>query len=153
MMPGNGVVVRRVEPAIVDGAAHRLVEIADQTAVEGEAGEDRQIAFGDAEGQIDLPGIAPLRDDLAVAQHEAVRTAARPHRPERLVPRRLFAEIVGDDLGEVASPRRLVLSGIPRRGSKRVGIETGRLRRRIFPNRRRSWWKIGHHRLSKGVQA
>src|SRR5256885_6965967 len=108
-MPGDRVIVRWTKAAILGRASHRLVHVTDQTAVEGEPGEDRQVALGDAEGQVDLPGIAPLRDDPAVAQHQAVRSATRPHRAERLVPRRLLAEIAFDDLGKVASPWRLVL--------------------------------------------
>src|SRR5579863_1522844 len=38
--PGDAVVVRRLEAAVVDAAADRLVEIADQPAVDGKAGED-----------------------------------------------------------------------------------------------------------------
>src|SRR5439155_27260929 len=128
VVPGDTVVMWRVEPAIVDRAAHRLMQVADQTAVEGEPGEDRQIALGDAERQVDLSGFAPFRDDLALAQYEAVRAAARPHRPKRLVERRLFAEIARDDLSEIASPRRLVLAGIPSRGGDPLRIETGGFR-------------------------
>src|SRR5207302_6597428 len=94
----------------------------------------------------------PFRDDPAVAQHQAVRSATRPHWAERLVPRRLLAEIAFDDLGKVASPRRLVLSGIPHPGGNRRGIEPGRFRCGIFPGDRRSWWKIGHIGLTKGFR-
>src|SRR6267154_549577 len=93
VMPGDRVIVRRVEPAIVNGAAYRFVEVADPAAIEGEPRQDRQVALRDAEGQVDLPGVAPLGDNSAVAEDETVGAAARPHRPERLVPWRLLAKI------------------------------------------------------------
>src|SRR6266571_8264861 len=103
MMPGDPMIVRRIKSAIIDRAAYRLVEVADEAPVPGEAGEDREIALRHAEGQVDPAGIAPFGDDPAAAQHEAVRAAARAHRAERLVPRRFFAKIAGDHSGEVAA--------------------------------------------------
>src|SRR5205085_12083130 len=125
MMPGNRVVVRRIKAAIVTGPSHRLVHIADQAAVKGEAGEDRQIALSNTEGQIAARCIAPVGDDPAVAQHEAVRAAARPDRAERLVPGRLFPEIRTDGMGQIAAPRGLVLGSMSRCGSERSGVKTG----------------------------
>src|SRR5271166_2180991 len=92
-MPGDLVVMRRLEPAIVDGLANRLVHIADQIAVKGEPGEDRQVALGDAERLVDLPRIAPFRDDMSATQDEPVWPAARTHRPQHRVPRRVFLEL------------------------------------------------------------
>src|ERR1700693_2582644 len=145
--PGDAVVVRRVEAAILDRAPHRLVEIADQPAIPSEPGEDRQIALGDAEGLVDLAGVAPFGDDPALPQHQAVRAAAWAHRAERLVPGRLLAEIGLDDMGEVAPPGRLALGGEPGRGGDRGEIETGGGRLAVFPCR--IWrGKIGHSAIS-----
>src|SRR5712692_7437618 len=112
-MPADPVVMRWLEAAVVDGLAYRLVEVADQSAVPGQAGEDREVAFRHAEGQVDLPGITPLGDDPTAAQDEAVGAAARAYRPQRRVPWRLLAEIARYHKGEVAAPRRLVLAGMP----------------------------------------
>src|SRR5207249_11522658 len=51
VMPGDRIVVRRIEAAIVDRAPHRLMNVADQATVKGEAGKDREIALRDTEGQ------------------------------------------------------------------------------------------------------
>src|SRR5207248_7926026 len=88
VMPGDRVVVRRIETAVVDSDPDPFVWIFDQTVVPGETGEDREIALGDAEGHVDTRRVAPLGHDEPVAQQETVRPAARTHRPERLVPRR-----------------------------------------------------------------
>src|SRR5229473_8340745 len=125
-MPGDPVVVRWIKPAIVDRAADRLVEVAKEALVPGKTGEDREIAFRHAEGQVHLPGIAPFGDDPATSQQEAVRAAARAHRTERLVPRRRFAKIARDHPGEVTAPRRLVFGGMLCRGTDRRGFEPGR---------------------------
>src|ERR1700731_3986100 len=45
VMPGDRVVVRRLETAILDRATDLLVRIADQSAIPGEPGEDREIAL------------------------------------------------------------------------------------------------------------
>src|ERR1700704_2182589 len=147
-MPSDRAIARPVEPAVVDRAANRLVQIADQAAIEGEPGEDRQIALRDAEGQVDLPGIAPFGDDLAVVQHETVGSAARPYRPERLVPRRFLAEIAFNDLREIAAPWGFVLGGIRGRSSELDRIEAGHFRSRPVPIGRMLWWKVRHHLVS-----
>src|SRR5205823_3196327 len=147
VMPGDLVVMRRIKPAIADRAAYRFVEVANEAPVPGKAGDDREVALRHAESQVDPAGIAPFGDDPAAAQHEAVRAAARAHRTERLVPWRLFAKIAGDHPGEVAAPRRLVLSGVPCRGGDPCGFEAGLLRFAALPcwMRRRD---IGHRSAS-----
>ena len=58
-------------PPSSTGAADRLVRVADQPAVPGEAGEDREIALGDAEGHV----------DLAVSPHSATIPPPRSTSP------------------------------------------------------------------------
>ena len=152
MMPGNRVVARRIEAAIVNRAPHRLVHVADQTAVKGEASEDRQIALSDTEGQIAARCIAPFGDDPAVAQHEAVRAAARPDRAERLVPGRLFPEIRGDGMGQIAAPRGFVLGSMSRCDSERSGVKTGAFGGGSLPPGWIGRRDIGHEAVSEMVQ-
>ena len=139
VVPGDRVVVRRLEAAVVviDIGVRRTGSCTSRIRPRstGQTGEDRQIALGDAEGQVDLRGVAPLGDDHAAAQHQPVRAAARPHRPERLVPRRRLAEIGRDHVREVAAPRRLVLGGEARGGGDGGGIETGGVGRGSAPSR------------------
>src|SRR5215470_5170517 len=144
VVPSDRSVARRLETAIVDLAPHRLMNVPDQAAIEGEAGEDREVALRGAEGQVIARGIAPFGDDLAVTQHEAVRTAARPDRPQRLVPRRLLLEIVRDGMREVAAPWRLVFGGVLRRRRKRGRVKPGGFRRGALPLGRMRGRNIGH---------
>jgi hypothetical protein len=138
VMPGDLAVMRSVEAAIVVpidswGLAHRLVHIADQTAVDGEPDEDRKIAFGDAEGLVDLSRVAPLRDDMPGPEDQPVRAAARAHRPQHLAPRRGLVELARNLDREVAAPRRLALGSVTSGGIKRGGstlLPNGRLGRR-----------------------
>src|SRR5438094_8063006 len=67
VMPGDRVVVRRLEAAILHRAADRLMRIADQSAVPGETGDDREITLGDAECHIDPRRLAPFGDHPAIA--------------------------------------------------------------------------------------
>ena len=122
MVPGYAVIARRVEAAVIDSKTDLVVRVADQPAIPSETGEDREIALGDAEGHIDPRRVAPLGDDMAPTQHEAVWPAAGPHQPKRLVPRRAFCEIAGDHRGEIAAPRRLALAGEARCGGKSLQI-------------------------------
>src|SRR5690348_1914610 len=127
MMPGDPVIVRGLKATVLDSLADRLVEIADQPAIEREPGQDRKVALGDAEGQSDLGGTAPLGDDPALVKDEPVRAAARPHRSERLIPRRLFAKIGGDHLRQIPTPWRLMLGRVPRGSVDRGRLKTGRI--------------------------
>ena len=101
------------------------MRVGDQSAVPRETSEDRQIALGDAEGHVDLRRIAPLGDDLATAQQQPIRPAARPHRTQGFVPWRPLAEIGQDHLGEIAFPRRFMLGSVAREGGHRGGIKPG----------------------------
>ncbi len=123
LVPGDRIVMRWVEAAIIDGARDLVVRVGDQPAIPGEAGEDREIALGDAERHIDPGRITPLGDDIADAQQHAVRSTAGTHRPERLVPRRSLAEIARHHLGQIPRPRRLVFGGVASGGGNRGGIQ------------------------------
>ena len=96
-----------VEPVGMD----RLVEISDQPAVHGDAGEHGEIALGDAERHVHPGGIAPLGGNHAMAKHEAVRPLTRLHRAEDVVGRgRLVghSDVPSGGGEEVPAPRRLV---------------------------------------------
>jgi hypothetical protein len=147
VVPGDAIIVRRLEAAIVDRAPDRLVHVADETSVEGEAGEDREIAFRNAESQVATHRIAPLGNDAAVTQHQAIRAASWPDRPQCLVPGRLFLEIMRDGMREVPAPRRLALGGVFRRGVERRGIEPGGFGRSALPFGRMWWRHIDHERV------
>src|SRR5215467_12513956 len=87
VVPSDRVVMRRIETPVVDPEADFLMWVADQPAVPGKAREDREIALGHAEGHVYTSGIAPFGDHKPAAQQQTVRSAARTHRPEGLVPR------------------------------------------------------------------
>src|SRR5207248_4244487 len=106
-----------VEAAILDRTPDLLVRIADQPAVPGETGDNREIALGDAESHVGPRRLAPLGDDPAVAQHEPGGPAARAHRPERLVPWGAFLEVAGHHQREIARPRRFAFCGVPGGGA------------------------------------
>ncbi len=72
MMPGDGTVLRGLEPAVRDAHAHALLRIGQQPAVMSDAGEQAEVALGDAEGHVDLTRVAPARH-----QPSARRAAAR----------------------------------------------------------------------------
>src|SRR3954452_21421953 len=111
-MPGDGVIVGRIEAAVINRETHLVMGIADQAAVPGEPGEDREIALGDTESHVDPRRLAPFGNNLTAPQDEPSRSAARAHRPQRLVPRRALGEIACNHLGQVAAPWRLMLNRI-----------------------------------------
>ena len=102
---------------------HRLVRVADQPAIPGQSGEDRQIALGDAEGHVDARGVAPLGDD------SPPRRITRPFGPPRgrTGPRsrsmadarsKSFATICG----EIARPGVSCSRGVPGGGGEGIRI-------------------------------
>src|SRR5689334_8670574 len=151
VVPRDRVVVRRIETAVIDLEADLLVGVADQPAVPGETGEDREIALGDAERHVYARRVAPLGNDEAVAQQNTVRAAARTHRPEGLVPRGPLFEIAGHHPAEVSAPWRFVVAGLSRRGGNRAGVEPGLGGRRALPSSRVGRWEIGHGARSTGL--
>lgn len=153
VMPGDLVVVRRIEAAVLYRAAHRFVHVKDQSAIEREAGEDREIALRNAEGQITAARIAPLGDDPAASQYEAIRAAAWPNRTKGLVPGRLFLKIVPDGMGEITAPGRLALGGKLCRSGKPCWVPTDGLRSDVLPFGGIGRRNIGHEVVSGRVQA
>ena len=144
MVPGDRVVVRRIEPAVVDPKADPLVRIADQTAIPGETGEDREIALGHAEGHVHARCIAPLGNDEPVAQQQTIRPAARTHRPEGLVPGRTLLEIIGDHPAEISAPRCLMFARMSRGGGNAIRVQPGFAGCCALPRSGVGWWEIGH---------
>ena len=82
VVPGDPVVVRRLEPAVVAqstsgcGTPSRATSRIRPRST-GQPGQDRQIALGDAEGQIDLRRCRPTR------RRYGRRAASRPFGPPR----------------------------------------------------------------------
>src|SRR5262249_52380251 len=120
MMPGDRIVVRRIEAAVVGRDPHSLMRVFDETTVPGEPGKDREIALRDAERHVGPRRLSPLGDDEAISHQQAIWPTARAHRPEGLVPWRPLLEIAGDHLREITAPRRLVLTRMPGRGGNGV---------------------------------
>ena len=89
---------------------YRLVEVTDQAARHGDAGQHGEVALGDAERHVGAPRVAPLGDEVARAQDEPVEVLARAHRPQHLRLGRLVGHAdepprLGD---EVAGPGALM---------------------------------------------
>ncbi len=109
--PGDRAVVLALEAAIAHPVAHPRVQVGDQPICMGDAGQQGQVGFGDAEGRVHLARVAPARDNVTVAEDQAVRRAARADRADhRVVGRRL--EIAGLQMGaQIAREGRLVRRG------------------------------------------
>ena len=95
MAPGDGGVLRAVKTAVVDQLADRRVDIGNQAIANRQAGAQREVAFGHAEGHVDAVDIAPLGGDTAAMQNQAGRPAARGHRADNLVERWRLGEMPG----------------------------------------------------------
>src|SRR5262249_34817458 len=93
---------------------------------------------------VDARRVAPLGDDIPVAEEKAVRPAARPHRPKRLVPWRLLLEITGDHLGEIPAPRCFIFARVSRRGGDGGLRQAGFTGRCAFPGSGMWRREIGH---------
>src|SRR5207245_5208300 len=74
LLGGEGVVGRVV--------AHGIVDRLDEAVRDGDAGQRREVALGDAEGHLHALGVAPVGHHAAAAHDEAARPATRPHRTE-----------------------------------------------------------------------
>ena len=69
------------EPAVVDGLADRLVEALDQAVRDGDAGDERQVALGDAERHVDAPvspQLATMRPPRRISPFGLPRGAVGP---------------------------------------------------------------------------
>ncbi|MCH9058802.1 MAG: ABC transporter substrate-binding protein [Planctomycetes bacterium] len=89
-------------------AGRLIADVADQPVAKGDAGKHREIALGDAEGEVGAVRIAPLDKSIAAPQNQPGGGAARPHRAEDFIPRRRLELAVADLLGEVARPGNLM---------------------------------------------
>ena len=92
MPPGDASILLGREVVVDRGRRHRLVEVTDQAARDGDAGQHGQVALGDAEGHVHALRVAPLGDEVARAQDEPVDVLARAHRPQHL----RLGRLVGD---------------------------------------------------------
>src|SRR6516164_113643 len=126
MAPGDRVVVRRVKAAVLHRCTYRVIEIPDQAMIPSETGKDREIALGDAERHVGPHRVTPFGNNPTAAQHEAIRRSAWPHRSEGFVLREPLLEIAGDHNREITLPWRFARASVPRCGSDRLGIESGR---------------------------
>ena len=102
----------------------RVVDAADERAVEGDADHGGQEALGDAVRHVHAVGLAPLRHDVAVADDDAGEVAARLQGPVRrvegLAPEgaRVVRALEVARLGSSRSPSR---TRWPRRGGRHRG--------------------------------
>src|SRR5262249_1455721 len=64
----------------------RLVDPSDQPVVDGQTGEHREVALGDAECHVGAPGVAPIREDATALKNKARRPTARLHGSHDLAP-------------------------------------------------------------------
>ena len=85
--PRDLAVVRAVEVAGLHGRADAIIDAADETVADRDAREQREIALGDAEGDIGASRVAPLADNAAALHDHAGRSAARTHDARDLAPR------------------------------------------------------------------
>jgi len=84
VVPGDAAVVPGSEVLAGDVVLHQIVEVADETVVEGESDHRREEALGDAERHVGPKGFAPLRDDVAVADDHTGGFAAGLEGSERV---------------------------------------------------------------------
>src|SRR5258706_14822118 len=76
MSPGDSGVMRRIVASVLDVIAHRIVETLDDSAIDRQAEDSRQEALRYAVGGIDVLGVAPLGDDVAMSKNDAIRLRA-----------------------------------------------------------------------------
>ena len=86
MAPGDGRILRALEPGTVDGFRHRLVDIANQSVGDGKPRQHGDIALRDGEGHVGAGRVAPLGNQAAAPEDQAGRTAALPDRADDLAP-------------------------------------------------------------------
>src|SRR3984885_13412715 len=106
--PGDGPVMRTVEPAVVPRPPNRLVEFRYQPVSHGNAGQQAEIALGDRKSEVDLPRVAPVRNHRTAPQDQPIRTASWMDGPENFVMRRWLKEAGLEVCTQIARPWRLV---------------------------------------------
>ena len=112
MPPGDRTVVRFLEPTIVHCPRNRFIDVGNQAIGDSNAGEQAQIALGNREGKIHLPGITPPRDHDTTAQQQPVRSTPRTEGPQDFVVRRWLEEARLDMRAQIARPWGFVRYGI-----------------------------------------
>ena len=83
--PGDVLVLRALEAVIECIVTGLVVEVLDEAVAQRQAGEQGEVALGDAEGHVGPGDIAPFGQDLAAAIDDAGMAAARRHRAQYLV--------------------------------------------------------------------
>ena len=96
--PSDLRIVRRGERPVLHVASDGIVQVADESRVIGEPDGGCDVAFRRAEGPVDAVRVAPLEDDVAVAQHQP---AVRPR------------DIVGPTISLYGSPASIFASSAP----------------------------------------
>src|SRR5688572_9947185 len=104
------------------GAGHAILHASNEPSIERETHGRREKALGDAEGHVDAVGIAPLRHDVAVAQDDTGRIAARLERTDGFTVRLAGEALVVRGL-EIARLLRLARLGERDRVLELTGIE------------------------------
>ena len=124
-----------VVAAVVHVVGDLVVDIANQAAVVSEAGDGGQEALGHAEGHVHALGLAPLGDEVAVAQHDAGDGAAGLGRAEgRAVVVLLAGVVLADLLGEVAQVALAGgFGGVVDRPLEQIGVHAHLLGRPALP--------------------
>src|SRR5215831_16140122 len=151
VMPGDRVVVRRIETAVVNPEANVLVGVSDETTIPSETRQDREIALGHAERHVHARRIAPFGNDKPATQQQTVRSAARTHRPEGVVPWRPLVKVIRDHPAKISAPRCLVFARVTCGGGHGGGVEPGLAGCRALPGVWVGRWKISHrHSFSVG---
>ena len=119
-------IVRRIEPAVVDQVPDRSVEVRDQPVVVQQSGADRQQALGDRKRDVGPGGVAPLGDDAPAGKHQSLRRAARSCRPDDVAERRRLAEgAVLERAADVPVEHGFMLARMDDRSLQASGIEPG----------------------------
>ena len=76
MLPRDRGVLFRIVPAVGDVLAHGILNVLDHAAIDRQAENCREIALGHAVCRVDTIRLAELRNDIPVADDDAVHIAA-----------------------------------------------------------------------------
>ena len=84
LVPGDRAVVAGIEPAIRNVMPYRILEFVDLARVEREPGDGREVCLRDRERHVHALGVAPLSNDVAAVENDAVHPARSFRRADRL---------------------------------------------------------------------